>query len=59
MLGNSALFALHLGIPPILVEAAVLDGVLDDLIQVHREGVEGYSPEAAETFNDESYALAC
>ena len=59
-MGTSARIDLHAGIPPILIQAALLDGVLDDLIRIHREGVEGYSPEAVETFNDEEvYALAC
>jgi len=33
MFGNSALFALHLCIPPILVEAAQLDGIVDELVR--------------------------
>jgi len=36
---DSARFASHIGIPLILIQSAELDGVLDELIRVHTEGM--------------------
>jgi hypothetical protein len=36
---DPARFACHLHIPPILVEAATLDGVLDELVRAHLDGM--------------------
>jgi len=46
-------FARYLHIPQILIEAAILDRVLSQLIRVHVEGDRAYAPEACETFNEE------
>jgi hypothetical protein len=55
---QNASFAKHLHIPEILVQAAILDHVLTQLIQVHVEGEKAYTPESCETettFNEELY----
>ena len=51
----SALFAIrarYLHIPEILIQAAVLDRVLEQLIAVHEGGVEGYTPENLESYTE-------
>jgi hypothetical protein len=57
-MGHSVRFARRLHIPDILIQAAILDHVLTQLIQAHCEGSRAYTPESCESFNEEvHYAL--